>query len=54
MMIEGSGSGRPKNMWIRIRNTGYMFYPFIVITYRYLQPKKCDTSKGEENIYRKK
>jgi hypothetical protein len=25
MMIEGSGSGRPKNMWIRwfrIRNTG--------------------------------
>jgi hypothetical protein len=28
MMIEGSGSGRPKNMWIRwirirIRNTGY-------------------------------
>ncbi len=31
-MIEGSGSGRPKNMWIRIRmqicNTGtYIFFP---------------------------
>ncbi len=31
MMIEGSGSGRPKNMWIRwirirIRNTGFNFY----------------------------
>jgi hypothetical protein len=21
-MIEGSGSGRPKNTWVRIRNTG--------------------------------
>jgi hypothetical protein len=54
-LTTGSGSGRPKNMWIRIRNTDFFSHPGSLVHQKQKrrgENKEEGRKKGTEKIYK--